>query len=279
MSKKTLEKVLEHLLNHEQEAAGELLHNYFVEKGRSIYENMIQSDEQLEESIGGDPVSSFEEEVMADHDEIDEEEMFSEDEEDGDGDGEEMGRDEMGDDMGMDHEGGMDMDGAADHDEAGESASVEDAMMNVEDAISALKAEFDKLVNGEEDEHEGDFGGEEDEHEGDFDGAHDSEDMSDEDDPLGESVDLKKVSVTHGDNGDAGSNKSPFSASFKKFETGAAPAKFVSADATGGKVSAPKQNPNSTCTTQPNVKPAPKPTRTDSSDKSARSTIAGGAKK
>ena len=252
MSQKTLEKVLEHLLNHEQEAAGELLHNYFVEKGRSIYENMIQTDEQIEEEIGGDPVSSFEEEVMADHDEIDEEEMFSEDEEDGDDDMLGM------DDMGGEEEGGEDFEMGSEEagEEEGEVAAVKDAMMDVEDAISALKAEFDKLVNGEEEEHE--EAGEEGEEE------------------LGESVELKKVAVTHGDNGDAGAKDSPMSASFKKFDTGAAPAKFASgADEKGGKAGAPKANPNSPATTAPNVKPATKPTTTDGSDKSAKSAIAG----
>ena len=247
MSQKTLEKVLEHLLNHEQDAAGELLHTYFVEKGRSIYESMIQTDEQLEEGIGGDPVSRFEEEVMADHDEIDEEEMFSEDEEDG----EEDSSEEDGD--GSEHISGP---GEFGHDEDSEKAGVENAMMDVDDAISALKAAFDQLVNGEEEEHEDEFG--------------------DEDNGLGESVDLKKVSVTHGDNGDAGANKSPMSASFKKFDTGAGPAKFSgSSPEAGGKVGAPKQNPNSPGTTQPNVKPATKPSTTDGSDKSAKSVIAG----
>ena len=260
MSQKTLEKVLEHLLNHEQDAAGELLHTYFVEKGRSIYESMIQTDEQLEEGIGGDPVSRFEEEVMADHDEIDEEEMFSEDEEDG----EEDSSEEDGD--GSEHISGP---GEFGHDEDSEKDVVENAMMDVEDAISALKAAFDQLVNGEEEEHEDEFGGEE-----------SDEDDEDEDDEehngLGESVDLKKVSVTHGDNGDAGANKSPMSASFKKFDTGAGPAKFSgSSPEAGGKVGAPKQNPNSPGTTQPNVKPATKPSTTDGSDKSAKSVIAG----
>ena len=258
MSQKTLEKVLEHLLNHEQDAAGELLHTYFVEKGRSIYESMIQTDEQLEEGIGGDPVSRFEEEVMADHDEIDEEEMFSEDEEDG----EEDSSEEDGD--GSEHISGP---GEFGHDEDSEKAGVENAMMDVDDAISALKAAFDQLVNGEEEEHEDEFGGEEEEHEDEF---------GDEDNGLGESVDLKKVSVTHGDNGDAGANKSPMSASFKKFDTGAGPAKFSgSSPEAGGKVGAPKQNPNSPGTTQPNVKPATKPSTTDGSDKSAKSVIAG----
>lgn len=265
MSQKTLEKVLEHLLNHEQDAAGELLHTYFVEKGRSIYESMIQTDEQLEEGIGGDPVSGFEEEVMADHNEIDEEEMFSEDDEDGEFGSEEDSSEE--DDDGSEHISGP---GEFGHDEDSEKAGVDSAMMDVEDAISALKAAFDQLVNGEEEEHEDKFGGEES-------GAGEDEfGGEDEDNGLGESVDLKKVSVTHGDNGDAGANKSPMSASFKKFDTGAGPAKFSgSSPEAGGKVGAPKQNPNSPGTTEPNVKPATKPSTTDGSDKSAKSVIAG----
>jgi hypothetical protein len=254
MSQKTLEKVLEHLLNHEQEAAGELLHNYFVEKGRGIYESMIQTDEQIEEEIGGDPVNSFEEEVMADHDEIEEEEMFSEEE---------------GDEPAIDMDGEMhaDMDSDADHDaaadapEGDEVSSVQDAMMDVEDAISALKAEFDKLVSGEESE----------DHEA---GENPAEEEDEE--ALGEAVELKKVAVTHGDNSDAGAKDSPMTASFKKFDTGAAPAKFSGGTPeAGGKAGAPKANPNSPATTEPNVKPATKPTTTDGSDKSAKSAIAG----
>lgn len=255
MSQKTLEKVLEHLLNHEQEAAGELLHNYFVEKGRGIYESMIQTDEQIEEEIGGDPVNSFEDEVMADHNEIEEEEMFSEDDEDG----EEPAMD-MDGEMHADMDGDEDHEAAADAPEGDEVSSVQDAMMDVEDAISALKAEFDKLVGGEEAGEEGEEG----------------EESAEDEEELGESVELKKVAVTHGDNGDAGANKSPMSASFKKFDTGAAPAKFAGGkDEAGMKAGAPKANPNSPATTAPNVKPATKPTTTDGSDKSAKSAIAG----
>lgn len=145
MSQKTLEKVLEHLLNHEQDAAGELLHSYFVEKGRSIYESMIQSDEQVEEEIGGDPISDFEEEVIADEAEIEDEEMFSEDEdEDADPVTDDAAAAEVAPDVAPDV-APVDV---APTDDTGDH--VEDAMMDVEDAISALKAEFDKLVNGEE---------------------------------------------------------------------------------------------------------------------------------
>ena len=63
MSQKTLEKVLEHLLNHEQDAAGELLHNYFVEKGRGIYESMMDDDHH---HMGGNAGEGMVDEISTD---------------------------------------------------------------------------------------------------------------------------------------------------------------------------------------------------------------------
>jgi predicted RNA-binding Zn ribbon-like protein len=248
MSHKQLEKVLEHLLNHDQEAAGDLLHSYFVEKGRGIYESMIQSDEQIEEEIGGDPVHDFEEEVIADEAEIENEEMFSE--EDGDMDPE-AAADEMSPDAEM-PAGDME---AAPEDET--KSSVEDAMMDVEDAISALKAEFDKLVNGEGEEAAP---------------ADDAEeaptDMPEE--SLGEAVDLAKV--TSPDNGDKADNKSSPVRKADAPLNGAAAVKFGQGNETGGKVAAPK---SLNSTTEPNVKPAPKPVTAQASGVNVKSPISG----
>jgi len=228
MSHKQLEKVLEHLLNHDQEAAGDLLHSYFVEKGRGIYESMIQSDEQIEEEIGGDPVHDFEEEVIADEAEIENEEMFSEEDED------------------------MDPEAAADE----MSPSVEDAMMDVEDAISALKAEFDKLVNGEGDDAPAD------------DAEEAPTDMPEE--SLGEAVNLAKV--TSPDNGDKADNKSSPVRKADAPLNGAAAVKFGQGNETGGKVAAPR---SLNSTTEPNVKPAPKPVTAQASGVNVKSPISG----
>ena len=248
MSHKQLEKVLEHLLNHDQEAAGDLLHSYFVEKGRGIYESMIQSDEQIEEEIGGDPVHDFEEEVIADEAEIENEEMFSE--EDGDMDPE-AAADEMSPDAEM-PAGDME---AAPEDET--KSSVEDAIMDVEDAISALKAEFDKLVNGEGEEAAP---------------ADDAEeaptDMPEE--SLGEAVDLAKV--TSPDNGDKADNKSSPVRKADAPLNGAAAVKFGQGNETGGKVAAPR---SLNSTTEPNVKPAPKPVTAQASGVNVKSPISG----
>lgn len=248
MSQKTLEKVLEHLLNHEQEAAGELLHNYFVEKGRSIYESMIQTDEQVEEDISADPVADFEEEVIADETEIENEEMFSEEE--GDMDSEEAAAE-------LD---AADAEAAAgDAEAAGEeaptddaAANVQDAMMDVEDAISALKAEFDKLVaGGGEDKEEADMPTEE---------------------SLGEAVELSKVA--NPDNGDKADNKhSPVSSGAKVSDNGASAVDFGKGNEAGGKVAAPKVDPNSPATTEPDLKAAAKPNLNDGSDKTAKSPV------
>lgn len=250
MSHKTLEKVLEHLLNHDQEAAGDLLHSYFVEKGRGIYESMIQSDEQIEEEIGGDPVHDFEEEVIADETEIENEEMFSE--EDGDMDPE-AAADEMSPDAEM-PAGDME---AAPEDET--KSSVEDAMMDVEDAISALKAEFDKLVNGEGDSEEA----------APVDDAEEAPtDMPEE--SLGEAVDLSKVATP--DNGDKADNKSSPVRKADAPLNGAAAVKFGQGNETGGKVAAPK---SLNSTTEPNVKPAPKPVTAQASGVNVKSPISG----
>jgi len=247
MSHKQLEKVLEHLLNHDQEAAGDLLHSYFVEKGRGIYESMIQSDEQIEEEIGADPIHDFEEEVIADENEIENEEMFSE--EDGDMDSE-AAADEMSPDAEM-PAGDME---AAPEDET--KSSVEDAMMDVEDAISALKAEFDKLVNGEGEEAPAD------------DAEEAPTDMPEE--SLGEAVDLAKVATP--ENGDKADNKSsPVRKAYAPLN-GAAAVKFGQGNETGGKVAAPK---SLNSTTEPNVKPAPKPVTAQASGVNVKSPISG----
>lgn len=253
MSHKTLEKVLEHLLNHDQEAAGDLLHSYFVEKGRGIYESMIQSDEQIEEEIGADPINDFEEEVIADEAEIENEEMFSE--EDGD-----MDPEAAADEVSPDAEMPADDAEAAPEDDA--KSSVEDAMMDVEDAISALKAEFDKLVNGEGDSEEA--------------APADAEeaptdmpaDMPEE--SLGEAVDLAKVATP--DNGDKADNKASPVRKADAPLNGAAAVKFGQGNETGGKVAAP-QSMNST--TEPNVKPAPKPVTAQASGVNVKSPISG----
>ena len=156
MTTQKLEQVLEYLVNEENEKATDLLHEVFVEKAKTIYSDLVESDadiedditeeakdedeEAVEEAIGGDPEERFADTIEADAEEIDAEEMFSEE----DLDDEEAAEDLAGD---MAPEGD------------GEEVEVEDAMMNVEDALAELKAAFADMmgddVEGEE-EVEGD---------------------------------------------------------------------------------------------------------------------------
>ena len=190
MSKQILEQVLEHILNKEEGKASERLHQYFVEKGRYIYEGLIQRDEFAEDDtfeIEDNPEEDFADEITANQDEINNEEMFSEeedmDDEDMDGVEDLEGEEDMDD---MDSEEDMDdMDSEEDMDdmdgEEDKMSAVQDAVLDVEDALDELKSLFAELQS--------DMGG--------------SEDMGPEkDDTLGESTDLMAVTKpTPGDNG------------------------------------------------------------------------------
>ena len=140
-AKEKLEQVLEHLINEEGEKASDLLHDVFVEKARSIYEGLIEEDEaveeeveDVEEAIAGDVADDFVDDVQADSEEIESEEVFSEDDLE----------DEEGDEM---------IEPEMDAEPEGGEEAVEDAFMNVEDALDELKREFAAMMGdeGEED--------------------------------------------------------------------------------------------------------------------------------
>jgi len=145
-AKEKLEQVLEHLINEEGEKASDLLHDVFVEKARSIYEGLIEEDEaveeeveDVEEAIAGDVADDFVDDIQADTDEIESEEVFSEDDLE----------DEEGDEM---------IEPEMDAEPEGGEEAVEDAFMNVEDALDELKREFAAMMG---DEGEADMGMEE----------------------------------------------------------------------------------------------------------------------
>lgn len=164
MRKQILEQVLEHILNKEESQAQDLLHSFFVEKGRSIYESLITSDELAEdevletEELVDDAQEDFADDISTAKEEIENEEMFSEEDEDlEDEDNLEMGDDDMGPEEDM---GG---------DEGADEDKIDDAILDVEDALDELKSLFAQLKGDEagEEEHAGeedmggDFGGEE----------------------------------------------------------------------------------------------------------------------
>lgn len=235
MKKSKLEKVLEYMVNGEGDLASEMLHEHIIESAREIYADLAEEDEAAEAELDEDAdedldegyfdnnkSGDFEDDIDSMSDEVETEEYFGEDDDDMDSmdaDGDYGMDDDMDDlegemDMDMDDEfGGMD-DMAADGDVPAD-ADLEDAFVNVEDAMSELKAAFADIMGDDmdmDDEGMGDevadeFGGEDDM---DLDGEMD-DDMEDDDDFeesfAMEDAKLNKVAVKK--TTDAGDKTSP----------------------------------------------------------------------
>lgn len=188
MSTAKFEKLIDLIINEDQERAEQLFHEIVVEKSREIYESIIEEDMTTDMM---DEISSEEagmDDMMEDDDEfIDDEEI------DGDYDVDAMGDDSMGDeevefDMDMDDEGDMPADG------------LEDRVVDLEDKLDELMAEFESMM--------GDDAGEE---EMDVDVDMDVDSEAD-DEVVAESAEMKKVSVTHTDGSDSSAGRSPVDA-------------------------------------------------------------------
>ena len=154
------EKLIEYIINEQEDKARELFHKIVVEKSREIYENLV--DEETVEEGGMDSIADDVEQEDIGMLEADDDEMDMGDEMPGDDMGDEM----PGDDMDMDADMGDEMPG----DDMGNEGELEDRVMDLEAALDELKAEFDALMADEEGEaehsdgeHDPDFGGDEEE--------------------------------------------------------------------------------------------------------------------
>ena len=123
------EQLVEFIINDETDKARELFHTIVVEKSRDIYESLV-SEEDLEETMGGNEVEDLVDEVS-----LDEQGMTEEEGEEGS------------------EEGALDAEEMPGEEEQGE-AEIEDRVVDLEDALDELKAEFDALMAGEESEEE-----------------------------------------------------------------------------------------------------------------------------
>ena len=122
------EQLIEHIINDETDKARELFHTIVVEKSRDIYESLI--DEQDLAEVGGNEVEDLVDEVTIDEQGISEEEG------------------EEGEEGALDAEEEVGAEEQAD-------GELEDRVVDLEDALDELKAEFDSLMAGEEhEEHE-----------------------------------------------------------------------------------------------------------------------------
>ena len=126
------EQMLEHLINEDEQKAKELFHDIVVAKSREIYETLISED--------------FDEGMMPDEMPAEEPEMEASDEFSGDDATDDMMGDiEGGDDMGGDDMGGDDVSLSG-----GDVDELQDRVVDLEDALDALRDEFESLMGGEE---------------------------------------------------------------------------------------------------------------------------------
>ena len=182
------EQLIEYVINDEEAKAKELFHDIVVEKSREIYENLMNEEEDeeldeeshdekadnraerdakkvkkdleydykhgrkvdenlvpvpaggMEEEIGGDASDDLIDDVESEEQGMQESDAEFDDE--AEEDGEELTHD-------MEH----------DHDEAGEG-DIEDRVIDLEDKLDELMAEFEAIMGGEEDGIESDLDGE-----------------------------------------------------------------------------------------------------------------------
>ena len=163
------EEMLEHLVNEDREKAAELFHEIVVEKSRDIYESLLEdedeaveettdeevdeaTDEEVDESSEDDLDEATDEEVEESNDE-EVEEATSEDEvEEGIFDEPAVEADPADDMMGDIEMPGLDDEAPADDMGMGddeEDGDIEDRVMDLEDELEALKAEFEAMMDDE----------------------------------------------------------------------------------------------------------------------------------
>ena len=268
MDNKKFEQLIDLIINENEEQARALFHDIVVEKSREIYENMMDEDNMMNQPSGQvqdllDEIGS-EEEGMAEEEEFDIADM--------DDDGEEAVDIEMGD-------------------EEGGEEGLEDRVVDLEDKLDQLMAEFEEIMGGEGDM---DMDGEEnhmdmDDEEGDMD-MDDEEGQTDE--AMMEAINLKQVPGLYGSKigGDDGAQtKSPSLQNSGQAGMDSKPVKFSGASesvptspkgpsnayAKGEtQVKGAGSFKNSPAQTKQDLEKAPAPTKTQASGVNTKSPVA-----
>jgi len=180
-----LEQMLEKLVNNDRDGADSLFHEFVIEKSRGIYEKMLEddmkdlevdeaSDEEVDEASKDKDVDEAQDEEVdeASDDEEVKEESDEEVDEASDEDVEEATDektdenfdeltpegDPMGGDAADDMMKDMEDDGEGDMEKGDDDEEIEDRVVDLEDALDDLKAEFEKMMSDKD----GDEGGEDD---------------------------------------------------------------------------------------------------------------------
>jgi hypothetical protein len=151
MDNKKFEQLIDLIINENEEQARALFHDIVVEKSREIYESMMDEDDMMNEPSG--PVQGLLDEIGIEEQGMSEEEEF---------------------DIGMDDDDGeetvdIEMDG--EEGEGGEEG-LEDRVVDLEDKLDQLMAEFEEIMGGEEGDMGDDMG----------------DDMDDMDDGMGDEM-------------------------------------------------------------------------------------------
>ena len=138
MADKTLEQMLEHLVNDEQEKAEELFHEYVIAKSREIYEGLME--EEMEDDEDDEEVDE-----ASKKDEDDEDEQVDEEFEDiaieGDDDMDMMGGDETDD---------LEAELDADMDDDMEDKEPEELFQDLDAIVDELQSKFDAMQGDDE---------------------------------------------------------------------------------------------------------------------------------
>ena len=163
------EEMLERLINEDKDGAEELFHEIVVEKSRDIYESLLESDIEEDEEVDEAADEEVDEAADEEVDESDEDLDESADEDDDDDEEVDEGfdldefeveaDDDPADDMMGDLMGGGDDEGDDDP-MGGDDKDIEDRVMDLEDALDELTAEFEKIeqeMGGGEADDEGDM--------------------------------------------------------------------------------------------------------------------------
>lgn len=206
--RKQFEAMLEALINEDQETAKEIFHNIVVAKSREIYEELLSEDFELEEEAK-DKKEDEEDKNVEDEDEEKVDETYND--ETMEASEEEEGEEEEGEDSDVGGDAGDKfVSDVEDSETDGEDMSDDeqtDRILDLEDALEELKAEFEQLMA---DEGEGEPAGDDMSDMGDAGGDLAGADMGMDDMPMSKADEefaqfmeyVDKVALPkHGDNG------------------------------------------------------------------------------
>jgi len=142
------EQLIEYVINDEEAKARELFHDIVVEKSRQIYENIMaeEAEEEAEEELDEGAEEDIEEGMMggdAADDLIDDVEMEEESDMNMEAEGDEEEMDMSMDDGEEEFSIGAEQGGS-------DEAATKDDIMNLEDKLDQLMAEFEDLMGGDD---------------------------------------------------------------------------------------------------------------------------------